>query len=219
MGHVRNYVIGDICARYHKLKGDEVIHPMGWDAFGLPAENAAIQFKTHPQDWTYQNIKNMKEQLQKLDLDIDWNREIATCSKDYYVHQQELFIDLYNAGLAYKKDALVNWDPVDQTVLANEQVIDGKGWRTGAEVEKKKLSQWFFKITNYAEELLNGLDDLDLWPEKVKTMQKNWIGKSIGAEIKFEICESGDFLNIYTTRPDTIYGATFIAVSINHKDC
>ena len=217
MGHVRNYVIGDICARYHKLKGDEVIHPMGWDAFGLPAENAAIQFNTHPQDWTYQNIKNMKEQLQKLDLDIDWNREIATCSKDYYVHQQELFIDLHNAGLAYKKDALVNWDPIDQTVLANEQVIDGKGWRTGAEVEKKKLSQWFFKITNYAEELLNGLDDLDLWPEKVKTMQKNWIGKSTGAEIKFEICESGDFLNIYTTRPDTIYGATFIAVSINHK--
>ena len=217
MGHVRNYVIGDICARYHKLKGDEVIHPMGWDAFGLPAENAAIQFKTHPQDWTYQNIKNMKEQLQKLDLDIDWNRELATCSEEYYVHQQELFIDLYNAGLAYKKDALVNWDPVDQTVLANEQVIDGKGWRTGAEVEKKKLSQWFFKITNYAEELLNGLDDLNLWPEKVKTMQKNWIGKSIGAEIKFEICGSGDFLNIYTTRPDTIYGATFIAVSVNHK--
>ena len=217
MGHVRNYVIGDICARYHKLKGDEVIHPMGWDAFGLPAENAAIQFNTHPKDWTLQNIKNMKEQLQKLDLDLDWDRELATCNEDYYKHQQELFIDLYNAGLAYKKDALVNWDPVDQTVLANEQVIDGKGWRTGAEVQKKNLSQWFFKITNYAEELLTGLDNLDLWPEKVKTMQKNWIGKSIGAEIKFEISGSTDYLNIFTTRPDTIYGATFIAVSINHK--
>ena len=145
MGHVRNYVIGDICARYHKLKGDEVIHPMGWDAFGLPAENAAIQYKTHPQDWTLSNIKNMKDQLQKLDLDLDWKREIATCDENYYRHQQELFIDLYNAGLAYKKDALVNWDPVDQTVLANEQVIDGKGWRTGAEVEQKTLSQWFLR--------------------------------------------------------------------------
>ena len=193
MGHVRNYVIGDICARYHKLKGDKVIHPMGWDAFGLPAENAAIQFKTHPQDWTYQNIKNMKDQLLKLDLDLDWDRELATCDKDYYKYQQELFIDLFNAGLAYKKDAEVNWDPVDQTVLANEQVIDGKGWRTGAEVEKKNLSQWFFKITDYAEELLVDLDSLKLWPEKVKTMQKNWIGKSIGAEIKFKISEPESF--------------------------
>jgi len=217
MGHVRNYVIGDICARYHKLKGDEVIHPMGWDAFGLPAENAAIQFNTHPQDWTLANIKNMKDQLQKLDLDLDWDRELATCNQDYYQYQQELFIDLYNAGLAYKKDALVNWDPVDQTVLANEQVIDGKGWRTGAVVEQKVLSQWFFKITNYAEELLNGLDKLELWPEKVKTMQRNWIGKSVGAEIKFEINDTDKSLNIYTTRPDTIYGATFIAVSINHN--
>ncbi len=217
MGHVRNYVIGDICARYHKLKGDKVIHPMGWDAFGLPAENAAIQFKTHPQDWTYQNIKNMKDQLLKLDLDLDWDRELATCDKDYYKYQQELFIDLFNAGLAYKKDAEVNWDPVDQTVLANEQVIDGKGWRTGAEVEKKNLSQWFFKITDYAEELLEDLDSLKLWPEKVKTMQKNWIGKSIGAEIKFKVSGTGEFLEIFTTRPDTIYGATFIAVSINHK--
>ena len=216
MGHVRNYVIGDICARYHKLKGDEVIHPMGWDAFGLPAENAAIQFKTHPQDWTLTNISNMKSQLQKLELDLDWDRELATCNEDYYRYQQELFIDLYNAGLAYKKDAVVNWDPVDQTVLANEQVIDGKGWRTGAQVEKKNLSQWFFKITNYAEELLNDLDKLDLWPEKVKTMQKNWIGKSLGAEIKFKISGQNEFLNIFTTRPDTIYGATFIAISINH---
>jgi len=216
MGHVRNYVIGDICARYHKLKGDEVIHPMGWDAFGLPAENAAIQFKTHPQDWTLTNISNMKSQLQKLELDLDWDRELATCNEDYYRYQQELFIDLYNAGLAYKKDAVVNWDPVDQTVLANEQVIDGKGWRTGAQVEKKNLSQWFFKITNYAEELLNDLDKLDLWPEKVKTMQKNWIGKSLGAEIKFKVSDQNEFLNIFTTRPDTIYGATFIAVSVNH---
>ena len=216
MGHVRNYVIGDICARYHKLKGDKVIHPMGWDAFGLPAENAAIQFNTHPKDWTIQNIENMKAQLLKLDLDLDWERELATCNKDYYRHQQEIFIDLYNAGLAYKKDALVNWDPVDQTVLANEQVIDGKGWRTGAEVEQKNLSQWFFKITHYAEELLTGLDELKLWPEKVKTMQKNWIGKSIGAEIKFKIQSNNKELSIYTTRPDTIFGASFIALSVNH---
>ena len=206
-----------LCARYHKLKGDEVIHPMGWDAFGLPAENAAIQFDTHPQDWTFTNIQNMKSQLKKLDLDLDWDRELATCKEDYYQYQQELFIDLYKAGLAYKKDALVNWDPEDQTVLANEQVIDGKGWRTGAIVEQKVLSQWFFKITNYAEELLNDLDKLTLWPEKVKTMQKNWIGKSIGAEIKFQIVDKEDHLNVFTTRPDTIYGATFIAISVNHK--
>ena len=217
MGHVRNYVIGDICARYHKLKGDEVIHPMGWDAFGLPAENAAIQFQTHPRDWTLSNIENMKEQLKKLELDLDWERELATCNENYYQYQQELFIDLFNKGLAYKKDAVVNWDPVDKTVLANEQVIDGKGWRTGANVEKKNLSQWFFKITDYAEELLKDLDDLKLWPEKVKTMQRNWIGKSIGAEIKFQIVQNKRFLNIYTTRPDTIYGATFIAVSVNHQ--
>ena len=216
MGHVRNYVIGDICARYHKLKGDEVLHPMGWDAFGLPAENAAIQFKTHPRDWTLSNIDNMKSQLQKLELDLDWDRELATCNENYYRYQQELFIDLYNADLAYKKDALVNWDPVDQTVLANEQVIDGKGWRTGAKVEKKTLSQWFFKITDYAEELLSDLDKLKLWPGKVKTMQKNWIGKSTGAEINFKISNKNEFLNIFTTRPDTIYGATFIAISINH---
>ena len=216
MGHVRNYVIGDITARYHKLKGDEVIHPMGWDAFGLPAENAAIQFNTHPRDWTLNNIQNMKKQLKELNLDLDWDRELATCEQNYYQYQQELFIDFYNAGLAYKKDALVNWDPVDQTVLANEQVIDGKGWRTGAIVEKKVLSQWFFKITQYAEELLNDLGSLSLWPDKVKTMQKNWIGKSLGAELKFKISETDTSLNIFTTRPDTIYGATFIAISVNH---
>ena len=217
MGHVRNYVIGDICARYHKLKGDEVIHPMGWDAFGLPAENAAIQYGTHPQDWTLSNIQSMKAQLQELDLDLDWDRELATCNQEYYKHQQELFIDLYNAGLAYKKDALVNWDPVDQTVLANEQVIDGKGWRTGATVEQKKLSQWFFKITHYAEELLTDLDNLILWPDKVKVMQRNWIGKSIGAEIDFKVIDINKNIKVFTTRPDTIYGASFIAVSINHK--
>ena len=217
MGHVRNYVIGDIVARFHKLKGDEVIHPMGWDAFGLPAENAAIQFGIHPRDWTNSNIENMKQQLQKLDLDLDWDRELATCNEGYYRYQQELFIDLYNAGLAYKKDALVNWDPIDQTVLANEQVIDGKGWRTGATVEKKTLSQWFFKTTHYAEELLSDLDSLTLWPEKVKVMQKNWIGKSIGAEIDFQIKGREKKIKIFTTRPDTIYGASFIAVSVNHK--
>ena len=217
MGHVRNYVIGDIVARFHKLKGDEVIHPMGWDAFGLPAENAAIQFGIHPRDWTNSNIENMKQQLQKLDLDLDWDRELATCNEGYYRYQQELFIDLYNAGLAYKKDALVNWDPIDQTVLANEQVIDGKGWRTGATVEKKTLSQWFFKTTHYAEELLSDLDSLTLWPEKLKVMQKNWIGKSIGAEIEFPLKDFDKKIKIFTTRPDTIYGASFIAVSINHK--
>ena len=187
------------------------------DAFGLPAENAAIQFNTHPQNWTLSNIENMKSQLKKLDLDLDWNRELATCNEDYYKHQQELFIDFYNAGLAYKKDALVNWDPIDQTVLANEQVIDGKGWRTGAEVEKKTLSQWFFKITNYAEELLSELDNLTLWPEKVKVMQRNWIGKSVGAEIDFKLNKTDKKIKIFTTRPDTIYGATFVAISINHK--
>ena len=217
MGHVRNYVIGDITARYHKLKGDEVIHPMGWDAFGLPAENAAIQFNTHPQDWTISNINNMKSQLQKLDLDLDWDKELATCNEDYYRHQQELFIELYHAGLAYKKDALVNWDPVDQTVLANEQVIDGKGWRTGATVEQKTLSQWFFKITHYAEELLSDIENLNLWPEKVKVMQRNWIGKSVGAEIEFDLPTIKQKIKIFTTRPDTIYGASFIALSINHQ--
>ena len=185
MGHVRNYVIGDIYARYQKLKGFDVIHPMGWDAFGLPAENAAIEYKTHPQDWTLKNIEIMKKQLSTLDLSLNWDRELATCNKDYYRFQQEIFIDFYHKGLAYKKNSLVNWDPVDQTVLANEQVIDGKGWRTGAIVEQKELSQWFFKISHYAEELGESLDNLNEWPEKVKVMQKNWIGKSVGCEIIF----------------------------------
>ena len=217
MGHVRNYVIGDIYARYQKLKGFDVIHPMGWDAFGLPAENAAIEYKTHPQNWTLNNIKKMKEQLSTLDLSLDWQRELATCDKDYYRFQQEIFIDFYKKGLAYKKNSLVNWDPEDQTVLANEQVIDGKGWRTGAVVEQKELSQWFFKISHYAEELGNSLDELNEWPEKVKIMQKNWIGRSEGCEIVFNIENSEDKIDIFTTRPDTIFGATFIALSINHE--
>ena len=217
MGHVRNYVIGDIFARYQKLKGFEIIHPMGWDAFGLPAENAAIEYKTHPQDWTLKNIELMKKQLSTLDLNLDWDRELATCDKSYYQFQQEIFIDFYNKGLAYKKNSLVNWDPVDQTVLANEQVIDGKGWRTGAVVEQKELSQWFFKISHYADELGESLDDLDKWPEKVKVMQKNWIGKSEGCEIVFKLEKNDDEINIFTTRPDTIFGATFIALSINHE--
>jgi len=217
MGHVRNYTIGDIYTRYLKLKGHEVIHPMGWDAFGLPAENAAIQNKTHPKKWTYENIANMKKELQSLNLDLDWDREFATCDELYYKHQQGMFVDFYKNGLAYKKDSMVNWDPVDQTVLANEQVIDGKGWRTGATVIKKNLSQWFFKITDYAEELLTSIDDLSGWPEKVKTMQRNWIGKSIGAEIQFHIKDTNEYIEIFTTRPDTIFGATFIALSINHK--
>ena len=217
MGHVRNYTIGDIYTRFLKLKGHEVIHPMGWDAFGLPAENAAIQNKTHPKKWTYENIANMKKELQSLNLDLDWDREFATCDELYYKHQQGMFVDFYKNGLAYKKDSMVNWDPVDQTVLANEQVIDGKGWRTGATIIKKNLSQWFFKITDYAEELLTSIDDLSGWPEKVKTMQKNWIGKSLGAEIQFRIKDTDTYIEIFTTRPDTIFGATFIALSINHE--
>ena len=187
MGHVRNYTLGDVVARYKKMQGYNVLHPMGWDAFGLPAENAAITEKKHPQKWTYENINTMKKQLLEMGLSLDWKREIATCHPDYYKHEQKFFIDMYNAGLAYKKEAEVNWDPVDKTVLANEQVIDGKGWRSGAVVEKKKLSQWFLKISKYSEELLNDLDKLENWPNKVKVMQSNWIGKSTGAEINFEI--------------------------------
>ena len=216
MGHVRNYTIGDVIARYKYLNGFNVLHPMGWDSFGLPAENASKINNLHPKEWTKKNIATMKSQLQLLGLSIDWDLEISTCDENYYKHQQEIFIDFYNAGLVYKKNALVNWDPIDQTVLANEQVIDGKGWRTGATVEKKNLSQWFFNITSYAEELLSGLDKLELWPNKVKTMQKNWIGKSNGAEIYFDIPTLNKKIKIFTTRPDTIYGATFIALSINH---
>ena len=217
MGHVRNYTLGDVVARYKKMKGYNVLHPMGWDAFGLPAENAALTEKKHPEKWTYQNINVMKNQLLKMGLSLDWEREIATCHPEYYKHEQKFFIDMFNAGLAYKKEAEVNWDPVDKTVLANEQVIDGKGWRSGAIIEKKKLSQWFLKISKYSDELLKDLNDLDEWPNKVKIMQSNWIGKSVGAEIDFKVIENQNKITIFTTRPDTIYGASFIALSSEHE--
>jgi len=217
MGHVRNYAIGDVSARYKRCKGFNVLHPMGWDAFGMPAENAAIKNKIHPREWTYKNIEIMKDQLKRMGLSYDWNREIKTCDKEYFVHEQKFFLELYEAGLAYKKESFVNWDPVDQTVLANEQVIDGKGWRSGALVEQKKLSQWFLKITDFAEELLDGLGNLNEWPNKVLSMQENWIGKSIGATIKFKIVGTESFIEVFTTRPDTIFGASFIGLSVDHN--
>jgi len=214
MGHVRNYSIGDAVSRYKKLKGFNVLQPMGWDAFGLPAENAAIDKKVHPQEWTKQNIKHMKEQLNSLGFAYDWTKEINTSDKSYYKFEQQLFHEFYKKGLAYRKKSLVNWDPVDMTVLANEQVIDGKGWRTGAEVELKEIETWFLKITAYADELEEGLEKID-WPENVKNMQKNWIGKSRGTEISFET-ERGDVLKAFTTRPDTLFGVTFFGISPNH---
>ena len=217
MGHVRNYTLGDVVARYKRMKGFNVLHPMGWDAFGLPAENAALIEKKHPESWTYQNIKTMKDQLLKMGLSLDWDREIATCHPEYYKHEQKFFIDMLKAGLAYKKEAEVNWDPVDKTVLANEQVIDGKGWRSGALVEKKKLSQWFLKISSYSDELLDELNNLENWPNKVKIMQSNWIGKSIGAEIDFKITDKDSDITVFTTRPDTIFGATFLALAVDHE--
>ncbi len=217
MGHVRNYTLGDVVARYKRMRGFNVLHPMGWDAFGLPAENAAITENKHPEAWTYQNIKVMKNQLLQMGLSLDWEKEIATCHPEYYKHEQKFFIDMFKAGLAYKKEAEVNWDPVDKTVLANEQVIDGKGWRSGAVVEKKKLSQWFLKISNYSEELLTELEKLDGWPNKVKIMQSNWIGKSVGAEIEFNLTNINQKITVFTTRPDTIFGATFLAVSVDHE--
>jgi leucyl-tRNA synthetase len=218
MGHVRNYTIGDILARYKSLKGYNVLHPMGWDSFGMPAENAARQNNLDPKTWTENNIENMKAQLKMLGLSIDWGREISTCSPDYYKHQQEFFLELYDKGLVYRKESFVNWDPVDETVLANEQVIDGKGWRSGAIVERKKLNQWFFKITKFSNELLENLDKLDKWPNKVKVMQKNWIGKSYGCEIRFKIegSKSINEIKCYTTRPDTLFGMSFLAVSADH---
>ena len=218
MGHVRNYTIGDILARYKSLKGFNVLHPMGWDSFGMPAENAARQNNLDPKTWTEKNIENMKSQLKQLGLSIDWDREISTCSPDYYKHQQEFFLEMYDKGLVYRKESYVNWDPIDKTVLANEQVIDGKGWRSGAKVERKKLNQWFFKITKFSNELIENLDQLEKWPNKVKVMQKNWIGKSYGCEIKFSIEGSKDINEIkcYTTRPDTLFGMSFIALSIDH---
>ncbi|MDC0356713.1 leucine--tRNA ligase [Candidatus Pelagibacter sp.] len=218
MGHVRNYTIGDVLARYKALQGYNVLHPMGWDSFGMPAENAARQNNLNPKDWTESNISNMKSQLKQLGLSIDWDREISTCSPDYYRHQQKFFLELYDKGLVYRKEQDVNWDPVDQTVLANEQVIDGKGWRSGAQVKKKKLNQWFFNITKFSNELLESLDNLDQWPNKVKTMQKNWIGKSFGCEVKFLISSSKDIEEIkcFTTRPDTLFGLSFLALSVDH---
>ena len=218
MGHVRNYTIGDVLARFKALQGYNVLHPMGWDSFGMPAENAARQNNLSPKDWTESNIANMKSQLKKLGLSIDWDREISTCSVEYYKHQQQFFLELYDKGLVYRKEQDVNWDPVDQTVLANEQVIDGKGWRSGAQVERKKLNQWFFNITEFSNELLESLNNLDQWPNKVKTMQKNWIGKSFGCEVKFPVSSSRDIKEIkcFTTRPDTLFGLSFLALSVDH---
>ena len=219
MGHVRNYTIGDVLSRYKALKGFNVLHPMGWDAFGMPAENAARENNLDPKEWTNKNISTMKAQLKRLGLSIDWDREISTCSEEYYKHQQLFFLELYEKGLVYRKENYVNWDPIDQTVLANEQVIDGKGWRSGATVERKKLNQWFFNISKFSQELLDGLDNLKLWPNKVKTMQKNWIGKSFGCEIAFKT--EGDLpvkeIKCFTTRPDTLFGFSFLALSVDHE--
>ena len=218
MGHVRNYAIGDVLARFKSMQGFNVLHPMGWDSFGMPAENAARENNLDPKTWTENNIKTMKSQLKKLGLSIDWTREISTCSPEYYKHQQLFFLDMYEKGLVFRKENYVNWDPVDQTVLANEQVIDGKGWRSGAIVERKKLNQWFFNISKFSQQLLDGLEKLKNWPNKVKIMQKNWIGKSFGCEIDFKI--EGDFpvnkIKCFTTRPDTLFGFSFLAVSIDH---
>jgi leucyl-tRNA synthetase len=219
MGHVRNYTMGDVLARYKRMNGFDVLHPMGWDAFGMPAENAAMEKKVHPGQWTRSNIDTMRAQLKLLGFAIDWSREFATCEPDYYGHEQALFLDLYEAGLVYRKQSEVNWDPVDMTVLANEQVIDGRGWRSGAPVERRKLSQWFVKITDFAEELLDGLGELDQWPDKVRLMQENWIGKSQGAKLRFEVAPNEfptQSIEVFTTRPDTIFGASFVAVSPDH---
>ncbi|MCJ2184299.1 leucine--tRNA ligase [Novosphingobium sp. 1949] len=215
IGHVRNYTMGDVLARYKRMRGHEVLHPMGWDAFGMPAENAAMEKGVHPGGWTRDNIANMKAQLKRLGFALDWSRELATCEPDYYGHEQALFLDMYAHGLVYRKESAVNWDPVDMTVLANEQVIDGRGWRSGALVEKRKLNQWFLKITDFADELLEGLGSLDKWPEKVRTMQENWIGKSQGLQFRFDLSDGGS-VEVYSTRPDTIFGASFVAVAADH---
>ncbi|MEP3665137.1 MAG: class I tRNA ligase family protein, partial [Roseibium sp.] len=220
MGHVRNYAMGDVVARFKRAKGFNVLHPMGWDAFGMPAENAAMQNKVHPKDWTYDNIATMREQLKIMGLSLDWSREFATCDVGYYTQQQRLFLKFLEAGLVYRKNAKVNWDPVDMTVLANEQVIDGRGWRSGALVEQRELTQWFFRISDYSEDLLEAIDTLDRWPDKVRLMQKNWIGKSEGLRVRFEFTETaptGDrALEIFTTRPDTLFGASFMGLSPDH---
>ena len=217
IGHVRNYTMGDVLARYKRMRGHEVLHPMGWDAFGMPAENAAMEKGVHPGAWTRSNIANMKAQLQRLGFALDWSRELATCDVDYYGQEQALFLDLYQAGLVYRRESAVNWDPVDQTVLANEQVIDGRGWRSGALVEKRKLSQWFLKITAFADDLLAGLGSLDKWPEKVRLMQENWIGKSQGLQFRFApVAPLTEAVEVYSTRPDTLYGASFVAIAADH---
>lgn len=216
MGHVRNYTLGDLVARFRRAQGYNVLHPMGWDAFGLPAENAAKENNVHPAKWTHDNIATMRSQLKSMGLSYDWRREIATCDPEYYQYEQKMFLDFLEAGLVYRKESWVNWDPVENTVLANEQVIDGKGWRSGAEVEKRKLAQWFLKITAYADELLSALEELDRWPERVRIMQHNWIGRSEGAHIAFRIVDRVQPLQVYTTRPDTIFGASFMAISANH---
>ena len=221
VGHSRNYTMGDVFARYKRAKGFNVLHPMGWDAFGMPAENAAMERKVHPAEWTYQNIDTMRRQLKSMGLSLDWSREFATCSPDYYRHQQKLFLDMLKRGLAYRKSSKVNWDPVDHTVLANEQVIDGRGWRSGALVEQRELTQWFFKITEYADELLEALQALDKWPEKVRLMQANWIGRSEGLLVRFALdkktAPKGETeVEVYTTRPDTLFGAAFVALAPDH---
>ncbi|NTJ43388.1 leucine--tRNA ligase [Agrobacterium larrymoorei] len=221
MGHVRNYAMGDVVARYKRARGYNVLHPMGWDAFGMPAENAAMQNKVHPKDWTYQNIATMRNQLKSMGLSLDWTREFATCDVDYYHRQQSLFIDFMEKGLVYRKQSKVNWDPVDHTVLANEQVIDGRGWRSGALVEQRELTQWFFRITDFSQDLLDSLDELDQWPEKVRLMQKNWIGKSEGLSLRWQTVAATapagfDDITVYTTRPDTLFGASFLAIAADH---
>ncbi len=216
VGHVRNYSLSDVVARYKKAKGYNVLNPMGWDALGLPAENAAMERNVHPKDWTYDNIAQMKEQLLSMGLAIDWSREVATCDPSYYKHEQKMFIDFYKKGLAYRKESVVNWDPVEDTVLANEQVVDGKGWRSGAPVERRKLYQWFFKITEFADDLLKEIENLDRWPDKVRLMQRNWIGKSTGAQFRFHSTTGEEEIEVYTTRPDTLFGASFVALAADH---
>jgi leucyl-tRNA synthetase len=216
MGHVRNYAMGDVLARYKKMTGHAVLHPMGWDAFGMPAENAAMEKGVHPGHWTRANIAAMRAQLKRLGLAIDWTRELSTCDPDYYGHEQALFLDLYKAGLVYRRESQVNWDPVDMTVLANEQVIDGRGWRSGALVEKRKLNQWFLRITDFAKDLLEGLKGLDQWPDNVRLMQENWIGKSVGMRASFALTDGSDSIDVFTTRPETIFGASFVAIACDH---
>ena len=216
MGHVRNYTIGDVISRFQRQQGKNVLQPMGWDAFGLPAENAAIKNRTAPAKWTYKNIDHMREQLKRMGFAYDWTREVTTCDPEYYRWEQQMFTRLMKKGLVYRKNSVVNWDPVDQTVLANEQVIDGRGWRSGAIVEKREIPQWFLKITAYAQELLDGLDALPGWPEAVKTMQRNWLGRSEGLEISFDVDGQSEPLTVFTTRPDTLMGVSYVAVAAEH---